>query len=47
MIGYNMEEVRDLDIIIVFEFVSLGFSYIFIFKNWFGGRGLDIRGGLL
>jgi len=47
MIGYNMEEVRDLDIIIVFQFVSFDFSYIFIFKKWMGGRGLDLYGGLL
>jgi hypothetical protein len=43
----KMVEVWDFDIIIVFQFVSSVCCYVFVFRKWMGGRGMDSYGGLL
>jgi hypothetical protein len=48
MLGFMnvMVEVRDFDIVIVFQLVSFVLSYIFVFRKWMGGRGMESYGGL-
>ena len=43
----NTVEVRDFDVIVVFQYMSFVFCYIFVFRKWMGGGGMDSFGGLL